>query len=266
MEEIVRAFSYVIEKGWAFLVLPRSGSVQFKARIFRTLNWTAGPVQQSPRTSNRTQKAAFYWGTSEWTAQQIEEAHRPHFLSPKPSMLHRERAEKEYVLALLTVACKPVVQKYGLGTTAFSALHYGLLTGKYNDGIPPDSRFGAPQRQGRLETAEAQEIIRKVRELTKIAEAALALAWVAKHPNTSTIILGVSSVQQVLDNLKALEVLPKLTSDVMEQIEKIMDNKPAVESDNGRPDLDMSRRVSYRSRYYARKGLRGIVVNFFQVN
>ncbi|KAJ7779627.1 voltage-gated potassium channel beta-2 subunit [Mycena metata] len=211
MEEIVRAFNYVIEKGWAF-----------------------------------------YWGTSEWTAQQIEEAHhvatKLNLIAPIAeqcghSMFRRERAEKEYA---------PLYEKYGLGTTAFSALQGGILTGKYNDGIPADSRFAQAMFKGRVEglkAAEGQEQIRKVRELTKIAEAlgstptALALAWVAKNPNTSTIILGVSSAQQVLDNLKALEVLPKLTSDVMEQIEKILDNKPAAQSKNGRPDLDVSWRV-----------------------
>ncbi|KAJ6526815.1 voltage-gated potassium channel beta-2 subunit [Mycena capillaripes] len=204
MEEIVRAFNYVIEKGWAF-----------------------------------------YWGTSEWTAQQIEEAHhvatKLNLIAPiaeqcQHNMFHRERPEKEYA---------PLYKKYDLGTTAFSALHFGLLTGKYNDGVPPGSRFATEDMfKGRAGTTEGQEKIRKVRELTKIAEAlestptALALAWVAKNRNTSTVILGVSSAKQLLENLKALEVLPKITDDIMQQIEKILNNKPAIESNNGRPELD----------------------------
>ncbi|KAJ7606660.1 NADP-dependent oxidoreductase domain-containing protein [Roridomyces roridus] len=204
MEEIVRAFNYVIEKGWAF-----------------------------------------YWGTSEWTAQQIEEAHhvatRLNLIAPiaeqcQHNMLHRERPEKEYA---------PLYRKYGLGTTAFSALHYGVLTGKYNDGIPAGSRFETnTDFAGMTDSAEGLEKIRKVREVTKIAEelgtttTALALAWVAKNPNTSTVILGVSSAAQLLENLKALEVIPKLTPEVMARIEEALGNKPAEESTYGRPLLD----------------------------
>ncbi|KAJ7763193.1 voltage-gated potassium channel beta-2 subunit [Mycena maculata] len=204
MEEIVRAFNYVIEKGWAF-----------------------------------------YWGTSEWTAQQIEEAHhvatKLNLIAPvaeqcKHNMFHRERPEKEYA---------PLYEKYRLGTTAFSPLELGILTGKYNDGIPPDSRFATEGMfEGMVDRAEGQEKIRKVRELTKIADGlgatptALALAWVAKNPNTSTVILGVSSVKQLLENIKALEVLPKMTDTVMHQIEDILNNKPAIEPNHGRPLLD----------------------------
>ncbi|KAJ7048333.1 voltage-gated potassium channel beta-2 subunit [Mycena amicta] len=192
MEEIVRAFNYVIEQGWAF-----------------------------------------YWGTSEWTAQQIEEAHhiatKLNLIAPiaeqcKHNMFYRERPEKEYA---------PLYAKYGLGTTAFSALQGGLLTGKYNDGIPPGTRFDTVDMwKGMTETDAGKEMVRKVRELTKIAEelgstpTALALAWVAKNTNTSTVILGVSSVAQLEENLKALEVMPKLGKDVMERIEEILENKP----------------------------------------
>ncbi|KAJ6483550.1 NADP-dependent oxidoreductase domain-containing protein [Mycena vitilis] len=209
IEEIVRAFNYVIEKGWAF-----------------------------------------YWGTSEWTAQQIEEAHhvatRLNLIAPiaeqcQHNMLHRERPEKEYA---------PLYKKYGTGTTAFSPLHFGFLTGKYNDGVPAGSRFATEESfKGTVDTAEGQEKIKKVRELTTIAEAlgttptALALAWVAKNRNTSTVILGVSSAKQLLENLKALEVLPKLTDNVLEQIEKILNNKPQAFPTYGRPELDKFGRV-----------------------
>ncbi|KAJ7158133.1 NADP-dependent oxidoreductase domain-containing protein [Mycena filopes] len=209
MEEIVRGFNYVIEKGWAF-----------------------------------------YWGTSEWTAQQIEEAHhiatKLNLIAPVVeqcghNMFRRERAEKEYA---------PLYKKYSMGTTAFSALAAGMLTGKYNDGVPPGSRFATEEMfKGRAEAAEGQEQIRKVRELTKIAErlgstvGTMALAWVARNPNTSTVILGVSSAAQLLDNLKAIELVPKLTSEVMEEIEKVLENKPAPEPTNGRPALDSFGRV-----------------------
>ncbi|KAJ7143857.1 voltage-gated potassium channel beta-2 subunit [Mycena epipterygia] len=204
MEEIVRAFNHVIDKGWAF-----------------------------------------YWGTSEWRADQIEEAHhiaaKLNLIAPvaeqcQHSMFHREKPENEYA---------SLYKKYGLGTTVFSPLHWGILTGKYNDGVPSDSRLATEEVfKGRTDTPEGKEKIRKVRELTKIAEelgstpTALALAWLAKNPNTSTIILGVSSPEQLLQNLKALEVLPKMTDDVMQQIEKILDNTPVPPTNHGRPLLD----------------------------
>ncbi|KAF7368657.1 Voltage-gated potassium channel beta-2 subunit [Mycena venus] len=212
MEEIVRAFNYVIEKGWAF-----------------------------------------YWGTSEWTAQQIEEAHhiatKLNLIAPiaeqcRHNMLYRERPEKEYA---------PLYKKYGMKTTAFSALAAGMLTGKYNNGIPEGSRFATvdmyKNRETTLASAEGLAEIAKVKEITKIAESlgstptALALAWVAKNPNTSTVILGVSSAQQLLENLKALEVLPKMTDEVMEKIESILGNKPEDAGNNGRPELDKFGRI-----------------------
>lgn len=214
MEEIVRAFNYVIDKGWAF-----------------------------------------YWATSEWSAYEIEEAfhiaEKLNLVGPiaeqcQHNMFHRERPEKEY---------DPLYKKYGFGTTTFSSLASGLLTGKYNDGIPENSRFDAHSTFFRhtiasLQQPEGKEKIRKVRELTKLAQeelqttpTALALAWVAKNPNTSTVILGASSPEQVLDNLKALEVLPKLTPEIMEKIEGILNNKPAAPTNYGRPPLDLLGRL-----------------------
>ncbi|KAF9461897.1 NADP-dependent oxidoreductase domain-containing protein [Collybia nuda] len=213
MEEVVRAFNFVIEKGWAF-----------------------------------------YWATSEWSAREIEEAHheasRLNLIAPIAeqclhNMFHRERPEKEY---------SPLYSKYNLGTTVFSALAGGVLTGKtqYNDGVPDGSRLALlADREQFQKTAQALrepeglEKIRKVRELTKLAEeelnttvSTLALAWIAKNPNTSTVILGASSPQHIIDNLKALEVIPKLTPDVMEKIEKILNNKPTPINTYGRPTLD----------------------------
>lgn len=209
MDEIVRAFNWVIEKGWAY-----------------------------------------YWATSEWTARQIEEAwhvaDKLGLMGPiaeqcQHHMFHRERAENEYA---------PLYKKYGMGTTAFSCLARGLLTGKYNDGIPAGSRYDTHSISfdrviKQLKSPEGQEQIRKVRELTQLAESelnttpqALALAWVARNPNTSTVILGVSDVDQLRENLQALQVLPKLTPEIMDKIEAILDNKPQPPVNHGRPSLD----------------------------
>jgi len=209
MEEVVRAFNWVIEKGWAH-----------------------------------------YWATSEWSAYEIEEAHHvatrlglypPIAEQCQHNMLHRERPEKEY---------RSLYKKYGLGTTVFSALASGLLTGKYNDGIPEGTRFAMHSNffKGTVESLQKEDgltKIRRVQELSTLAEqelgcsvTQLALAWVAKNPNTSTVILGASKPEQVLDNLKALEVMPKLTPEIMDKIEVILDNKPAPPSTFGRPPLD----------------------------
>ncbi|KAG6380551.1 NADP-dependent oxidoreductase domain-containing protein [Boletus reticuloceps] len=209
MEEIVRAFNYVIDKGWAF-----------------------------------------YWATSEWSARDIEEAYHvadklglvaPIAEQCQHHMLHRERPEKEYA---------PLYKKYAIGTTVWSALASGLLTGKYNNGIPENSRFAThsdffKDTLKSLNEEEGLAKITKVQELTRLAEEELgcsvthlALAWVAKNPNTSTVILGASKPEQVLDNIKALDVIPKLTPEVLDKIEAILDNKPSPIPTFGRPALD----------------------------
>jgi aryl-alcohol dehydrogenase-like predicted oxidoreductase len=180
---------------------------------------------------------AYYWGTSEWSADQIQEACdiaekynliAPIVEQPQYNAFHRERFEKEYA---------PLYKKYQYGTTIWSPLASGMLTGKYNDGIPEDSRFATNPEffkstiEG-LKSEEGQAKIKKVKELTKIAEklggttTQLALAWAAKNPNVSTVILGATKVEQVKDNCGALKLLPKLTDEVMGEIEKILDNKP----------------------------------------
>ncbi|TFY71803.1 hypothetical protein EVG20_g1206 [Dentipellis fragilis] len=194
MEEVVRAFSWVIDQG-----------------------------------------LAYYWATSEWTAREIEES--------KP-LLHRERAEAEYA---------PLYKKYDLGTTVFSGLARGLLTGKYNNGIPDGSRFDTnkdifKEKIAFLDSDDGKKQIEIIKKLTHLAEteiaeldckvAHLALAWVAKNPNTSTVILGATSPEQILDNLKALEVIPKLTPEVLKKIEHIVSNKPSSRPTYGRPALD----------------------------
>ncbi|KAJ6461685.1 NADP-dependent oxidoreductase domain-containing protein [Mycena sanguinolenta] len=213
MEEIVRAFNHVIERGWAH-----------------------------------------YWGTSEWSAQEIEQAHhiagRFNLIAPiaeqmQHNMFHRERPEKEYAA---------LYKNYCYGTAVWSPLAGGILTGKYSDGIPEDSRFGTEptfkgRAQSRLKGAEGQTKIAKVKQLTDVAESldttttALALTWLAKNPNTSTIILGVTSVPQLQQNLKALQILPNLTEEHMVKIEEILHNRPEPSPSHGRPPLDMYGRV-----------------------
>lgn len=180
---------------------------------------------------------AYYWGTSEWSAAQIQEATEiaekynliaPIVEQPQYNAFHRERFEKEYA---------PLYEKFQYGTTIWSPLASGLLTGKYNDGIPEDSRFATnsaffKDTVEKLKSEEGQAKIEKVRKLTKVAEklgasvSQLSLAWAAKNPNVSTVILGASKVEQIHDNIGALKLLSKLTPEVMEEIEGILGNKP----------------------------------------
>ena len=181
------------------------------------------------------QGKVLYWGTSEWSAQQLMEAHSvarqynlipPVMEQPQYNMFHRERFEVEY---------GRLYDKIGLGTTIWSPLASGLLTGKYNDGVPDESRLNLKGYEWLREifmSEEGQQRLAKVRELTAVAAeldtnmARLALAWCLKNPNVSTIITGASRPEQVADNMLALDVAAMLTPDVMERIETILDNKP----------------------------------------
>lgn len=131
------------------------------------------------------------------------------------------------------------------GTTIWSPLASGLLTGKYNDGIPEDSRFANNKSffEGTIKALQSEEgkaKIAKVRKLTEVAEKLggsvtnLALAWCIKNENVSTVILGATKVSQIEENCKSIQLLPKLTPEVMEEIEKILDNKPAEPASFGR--------------------------------
>lgn len=188
---------------------------------------------------------AYYWGTSEWTAQQITEATEiaerynliaPIAEQPQYNAFSRERFEVEY---------EPVFKKYGYGTTTWSPLASGLLTGKYNEGVPENSRYATnseffSESIKALQTPEGKAKVEKVRKLTAIAErlgtkvSTLALAWVAKNPNVSTVILGASKVEQIHENIEALKLLPKLDEKIMEEIEGILDNKPTPRATYGR--------------------------------
>ena len=193
----------------------------------------------------RNLNLAYYWGTSEWSAQQISEAHliaekynliAPIAEQPQYNMFHRERFEVEY---------DPLYKQYQYGTTIWSPLASGLLTGKYNDGIPEGSRFANHSSMfdstiQSLQAPEGKAKIEKVRKLSTIAErlggnpSQLALAWCAKNENVSTVILGATKVEQIHDNCKALKLLDKLTPDVMKEIEDIIQTAPQGRSTFGR--------------------------------
>ena len=195
------------------------------------------PIEETVRAMSYLidQGLAFYWGTSEWSAEEIRQAHEvayrlnlipPTMEQPQYHMFHRERVEVEY---------EPLYRDFQLGTTIWSPLASGLLTGKYNEGIPEGSRGSLEKYQwlrSRFESEEAEAQIAKVRELTPIAEelgctmAQLAIAWCVKNPNVSTVITGASRPEQVEENMKALDVAPQLTADVLERIEGVLDNKP----------------------------------------
>ncbi|KAJ3314783.1 ATP-sensitive inward rectifier potassium channel 1, partial [Gonapodya sp. JEL0774] len=201
------------------------------------------PIEETVRAFNYLldHGQAFYWGTSEWTAQQITEAHRvadklglvgPSMEQPEYNMFARERFEKEYA---------PLYRDFGMGTTIWSPLASGVLSGKYNSlTVPAGSRFALDDgllksiANRYLATEEGKAKIAKTRALLPIAEEAggttaqLALAWCLKNPNVSTVITGASKKEQVTENMGALKLVDKLTPEILERIEKILDNKPAT--------------------------------------
>lgn len=200
------------------------------------------PIEETVRAMNHLidQGKALYWGTSEWTPEKIMEAYaiarREHLIpptmeQPEYNMFSRKRIERHYV---------HLYDEIGLGTTIWSPLDSGILTGKYNQGIPKGSRLDLEGYDWLIEDYESEEgkkKIKKVSQLISIAEelgctmAQLALAWCLKNPNVSTVITGASRPEQVRENMASLEVVPKLTDDVMEGIEGILDNKPNQEPD-----------------------------------
>jgi voltage-dependent potassium channel beta subunit len=186
------------------------------------------------------QGKVLYWGTSEWTAEQIQEANGiaralhltpPTMEQPQYNLLHRERVEKEYHRLYDR-------NSVGLGLTTWSPLASGLLTGKYNDGIPAGSRLAENADlawlRERITGPEGQQNLDKVKQLTALAAdlgipvAKLALAWSLKNPRVSTVITGASRVEQVRENMAALDAVVLLTEEVMERIETIVANKPVI--------------------------------------
>jgi voltage-dependent potassium channel beta subunit len=168
---------------------------------------------------------ALYWGTSEWSAEQIREAievaekhhlHKPITEQPQYNLLERERFEVEY---------KPIFDEFGYGSTTWSPLASGALTGKYRDGIPADSRAALPGYGWLAKQITDPAAVDKVERLRPIAEeigctlAQMSIAWCATNPNVSTVITGASKPTQVAENFEALQVIPRLTPDVLARID-----------------------------------------------
>ena len=174
---------------------------------------------------------ALYWGTSEWSADEIMAAwqtaerhhlHKPVMEQPQYNLFHRERVEDEYAR---------LYRDIGLGTTIWSPLASGLLSGKYNDGVPPDSRAALEGYAWLAERILEPAKLEQVRALAPIAHelgctlAQMSLAWCLKNPHVSTVITGASRPAQVVENMKALDVVPKLTPDVMARIKVVVTGK-----------------------------------------
>jgi len=198
------------------------------------------PIEETVRAMHRVVESgrAFYWGTSEWSAAQIRRAYDiaraehltpPTMEQPQYHMLHRHRVEVEYA---------PLYEEIGLGTTIWSPLASGILTGKYNDGIPAGSRMSLPNYQWlrpHLDGEEGRRKIEKVRQLAPLAReldctmAQLAIAWCLANDDVSTVITGASRPGQVTENMRALDVVSRLTPEVLERIAGILDNRPEPE-------------------------------------
>lgn len=172
---------------------------------------------------------AFYWGTSEWSAAEIVSAievaerhhlHKPIVEQPVYNLLSRHRFSSEY---------ERVYKEYGYGTTTFSPLASGLLTGKYSRGIPADSRGALEGYDWLRDRLTDQKTLAQVQALEPIAQelgctlSQLGLAWCLKNPLVSSVITGASRVEQVYENLKASEVAPKITPEILERIDKIFE-------------------------------------------
>ncbi|KAI9725100.1 MAG: hypothetical protein M1828_003441 [Chrysothrix sp. TS-e1954] len=200
----------------------------------------------------RNMNMAYYWGTSEWSAEQIKSAMAiaeqynlvgPVAEQPEYNMFHRHRMEVEY---------KPLQEQSSYGATVFSPLACGILAGKYNDGIPADSRLALNREEledeiNDLQSANGRAQIARVRSLTQVAErlgvhtSTLALAWCIQNESVSSVITGASRVEQIHQNCAAVALVSRMTTDIMDEIETILENRPAQPDDYGR------RRVSKRS-------------------
>jgi len=198
------------------------------------------PIEETVWAMNHVinQGKALYWGTSEWSAAQIRRAYdiarREHLIpptmeQPQYNMFHRDRVEAEYAA---------LYDDIGLGTTIWSPLASGILTGKYNDGIPDGTRLTLPNYQWLrpiLESDEGKAKVAKVKQLAPVAAelgcsvAQLAIAWCLVNDDVSTVITGASRPDQITENMKALQVADQLTPDLLESIEDILDNKPKGE-------------------------------------
>ena len=194
------------------------------------------PIEEVVLTMNTLiqQGKILYWGTSEWSGVEIMEAHRvardyrligPAMEQPQYNLFERNKMENDYL---------QVFKNVGLGTTIWSPLASGLLTGKYNEGIPAGSRLAVEGFDWLKERTYVDEKIEKVKKLQLLANemgvslAALSIAWCVKNPHVTTAILGATKKEQLIDNLKAMAVLPLLNAEILQKIEDIMLNKPVL--------------------------------------
>jgi len=195
------------------------------------------PIEETVRAMDVLvrQGKIFYWGTSEWSAGEIMRAYGiakengltpPTMEQPQYNMLSRRRVELEY---------KPVFKELGYGATTWSPLASGILTGKYNEGVPKGSRLALPSMKWLADSALDQERIGHVRALEPVAKelgctmAQLAIAWCLKNPNVSSVITGASRKEQVTENMKALDVEKRLDEALMKRIDDILGNVPEAE-------------------------------------
>ncbi len=200
------------------------------------------PIEETVRAMSDliTQGKVLYWGTSVWSADEIMEAFAiarqfnlvpPTMEQPFYNLLQREKVEVEY---------GRLYDRIGLGTTTWSPLASGLLTGKYNDGLPKEARLGLAHYGWLRDWVLKPERLEKVRAFGKLAsdlgisQSVLAIAWCLKNPHVSTVILGASKVAQLEENLKASETAAKLTPELLEKIDDLFGNKPkeGANSDN----------------------------------
>ena len=193
------------------------------------------PIEETVRAMDVLiqQGKVLYWGTSEWEAEQLSEAYSvaqnfnltpPTMEQPEYNLFNRGKIEKDYL---------PLYKQYGLGTTTWSPLASGLLTGKYNHGFPSNSRVfvkGYEWIKEKFESEETIQKIGKVKELQPIAESLnisltqLSLGYCIKNPNVSTVILGATKKEQLKENLSTLQILDKITEKTLMKIKIIMDN------------------------------------------
>jgi voltage-dependent potassium channel beta subunit len=192
------------------------------------------PMEEVVRSMNilLQQGKILYWGTSEWSAAEIMEAYAvakelglagPAMEQPQYNLLERRKMESDYT---------PIFRNIGLGTTTWSPLASGLLTGKYNNGIPEGSRLALENYGWLKDKLIQQDKLDRIKKLDKVAKelktslATLSIAWCIHNPNVTTTILGATKVQQLTENLQALEVYPKLTPAIISEIDGIMGTKP----------------------------------------
>ena len=192
------------------------------------------PIEETVWAMNTLlqQGKILYWGTSEWSGVEIMEAHRvaqeykligPTMEQPQYNLFERYKVEKEFL---------PIYDFVGLGTTIWSPLASGLLSGKYNNGIPENSRLALPEMSWLKDKVFTDDKLKKVKQLSELAKeldvsmASLSIAWCIKNPHVTTAILGATKKEQLTENLKAIDVMEKLTPEILEKIEHIMRTKP----------------------------------------